>query len=65
MELIRSLLAVIAQSFSYESMFAWLKNPLSGIKREDVDILESYVIALGISGKRDGSPSGTGRIRDL
>lgn len=50
-ELIRSLLAVITQSFSYDSMFAWLKNPLSGIKREDVDILENYVIALGISGK--------------
>lgn len=51
-ELIRSLLDVIAQGFSYESMFAWLKNPLSGIKREDVDILENYVIALGIRGKK-------------
>lgn len=51
-ELVRSLLAVIAQSFSYDAMFAWLKNPLSGMERGEVDILETYVIALGISGKK-------------
>lgn len=51
-ELVRSLLAVIAQGFSYDAMFAWLKNPLSGMEREDVDILETYVIALGIRGKK-------------
>lgn len=51
-ELIRSLLAVVSQGFSYDSMFAWLKNPLSGMGREETDQLENYVIALGIRGKK-------------
>ena len=47
-EYIRSLLTMAEKNFTYESVFRYLRTGLSGIKREDVDILENYVIAMGI-----------------
>lgn len=49
-EYIRSLLAMAEQNFSYESVFRYLRTGLSGLERDEVDILENYVIALGIRG---------------
>lgn len=49
-ELIRSVLEVIIKDFSYESIFRYLKCGLTGIETEDIDILENYVLALGIRG---------------
>lgn len=49
-EFIRSALEVIIKDFSYESVFRYLKSGLTGIEREDIDILENYVMALGIRG---------------
>lgn len=47
-EYIRSLLAMAEKNFTYESVFRYLRTGLSGISREDVDVLENYVIAMGI-----------------
>jgi len=49
-EMIRSVLDIVRNNFDYESVFRYLRCGLSNIKREDVDILENYVIALGIRG---------------
>ena len=49
-EYIRSLLNMIKENFSYESVFRFLRTNLSGFSYDEVDELENYVIALGIRG---------------
>jgi len=51
-ELIRSALEVIIKDFSYEAVFRYLKCGLSDIAEEDRDILENYILASGIRGKK-------------
>lgn len=50
-ELIRSLLAIAATDFSYESVFGFLKNPLCSIDYDQICILENYVISYGFRGR--------------
>lgn len=50
-ELIRSVLSMISNNFDYESVFRYLRCGLVPFDKEEVDILENYVIALGIRGK--------------
>lgn len=49
-EYLRSLLAMIEQNFTYESVFRYLRTDLAGFTRDEIDILENYCIALGIRG---------------
>ena len=49
-ELISSALEAVEKQYTYESMFRLLRNPLIGLTRRQVDYLENYVKALGISG---------------
>lgn len=49
-ELIRAALEVVQKDFSYESVFRYLKTGLVTDRREMVDRLENYVVALGIRG---------------
>ena len=49
-ELIRSALEVISRNWAYDAIFRYLKTDLVDIKREDVDLLENYVLAYGIKG---------------
>lgn len=51
-EYIRSALEMIVQNFSYESVFRYLRCGMSGLKREEIDELENYVLALGIRGQK-------------
>lgn len=51
-EFIRSTLEMIADNFSYESVFRYLKSNMTSIDREDVDLLENYCLAVGIRGQR-------------
>ncbi|MGO5053673.1 helicase-exonuclease AddAB subunit AddB [Lachnospiraceae bacterium LCP25S3_G4] len=51
-EYIRSFLFMIIQNFSYESVFRFLRTGLFPLKSEQIDLLENYVIALGIRGYR-------------
>lgn len=51
-ELIRSVIEVIAKDFSYESIFRYLRCGLTQIAREDIDMIENYVLALGIRGSK-------------
>ena len=45
-----SLLNMVKDNFSYESVFRFLRTNLSGFTYGEVDELENYVIALGIRG---------------
>lgn len=49
-EYIRSLLGMIEQGFTYESVFRFLRTGLVGFSMQEIDKLENYVIALGLKG---------------
>ena len=49
---LRAALGVIIENYSYEAVFRFLKNKLCPIERDRVDILENYVLALGIRGEK-------------
>lgn len=49
-EYIRSLLSMIEQNFTYESVFRFLRAGFSSFTMGEIDALENYVIALGIRG---------------
>lgn len=50
--LVLSAIDIISKNWSYESVFGYLKTNLTGLDIEDVDVLENYVLAAGIKGKR-------------
>ena len=54
-EYIRSALEMAAKDFSYESVFRYLRCEMSAITREQADMLENYVLALGIRGYKKWS----------
>ena len=49
-EYLRSLLAMVEENFTYESVFRYLRTGLSGFTDSEVDRLENYCLALGIKG---------------
>lgn len=51
-ECIRAALAIMSSSFSYESMFRYLRTGLSNLTTEEIDELENYCLALGIRGRK-------------
>lgn len=51
-ELVRSALEAIIKDWSFEPVFRYLKTDLVPISREEVDLLENYVLAHGIRGNR-------------
>lgn len=50
--LILSILDMKKDNYSYSSVFRYLKSGLTGIDNTDISLLENYVIANGIKGKR-------------
>ena len=52
LEFVRSLLQVIEDNFSQEAMFRYLRCGLSQISEDEIDLLENYVLAAGIRGKK-------------
>ena len=51
-EYFRAALEMAVLDFSYESVFRYLRCQMSCITREEADLLENYVLALGIRGFR-------------
>ena len=51
-EYIKSALNIVAQNYSYESVFHYMRSGLADFEPGDVDRLENYVRALGIRGKK-------------
>lgn len=51
-EYIRAALEIMSTDYSYESVFRFIKNGLCGVDREQADILENYVLARGVRGRK-------------
>lgn len=51
-QLISSMFEIFLNNWSYEAVFSYLKTGLTGIKREDIDKIENYVLACGIRGSK-------------
>ena len=49
-EYVRSLLTMVEQNFSYESVFRYLRTNLTVLSKDEIDVLENYVVAMGIRG---------------
>ena len=49
-EYLRSLLAMVEQNYTYESVFRYLRTSLCGFTRDEVDRLENYCLALDLKG---------------
>ncbi|MCD8216536.1 MAG: PD-(D/E)XK nuclease family protein [Clostridiales bacterium] len=49
-ELIRAVLEVAENNYSYESVFRYLRTGLAGFRGEETDLLENYCIEKGIRG---------------
>lgn len=50
--LILSAFEVFIRNWSYESVFKYLKSGLTGLDRDNIDILENYILANGVKGFR-------------
>ena len=56
-ELLRSAVTIVSEDFSYEGVFRYLRTGLTDLSLEEIDLLENYVLALGIRGyKRWSEP---------
>lgn len=64
-EYIRSLLAMIEQNFTYESVFRFLRTGFTSFENEEIDMLENYVIALGIRGYKKWDECWTRKYRGV
>lgn len=64
-EYVRSLLAMIEQNFTYESVFRFLRTGFVPFQNEEIDELENYVIALGIRGYKKWSETWTRKYRGI
>ncbi|NSW89199.1 MAG: helicase-exonuclease AddAB subunit AddB [Firmicutes bacterium] len=51
-QLIISVFEIFIYNWSYEAVFRYLKTGLTGIPREDIDLIENYVLACGIRGNK-------------
>lgn len=49
-ETIRSVLAVLADDFSYDSVFRFLKAGMTDLTFEDIELLENYALKRGVRG---------------
>ncbi|MBQ2744127.1 MAG: exodeoxyribonuclease V subunit gamma [Lachnospiraceae bacterium] len=62
---IRGILQMADEDFSYESVFAYLKNDMSPLNRDEADILENYVLGCGVRGFKDYSNPFTKMHKDM
>ncbi|MDF2542645.1 MAG: addB [Herbinix sp.] len=51
-ELLRAAVSIVNEDYSYESVFRYLRTGLTTISTEEIDMLENYVIAMGIRGSK-------------
>lgn len=50
--LVNSIMEVFIRNWSYEAVFRYLKSGFSNIEAEDIDLIENYVLAAGIRGRK-------------
>ncbi|WP_406677805.1 helicase-exonuclease AddAB subunit AddB [Moorella sp. ACPs] len=52
LELVRAALETVLENWAYDPVFRYLKSDLVPVSREEVDLLENYVLAHGIRGRQ-------------
>ncbi len=62
-EYVRSLLDMVEQNFTYESVFRYLRTGMTGFTTDEVDRMENYVRATGIRGYKRWSEEWTRTTR--
>lgn len=62
-ELLRACVVVISEDFGYEGVFRYLRSGLTGCTKEEIDLLENYVLATGIRGHKRWAEPFTRRYR--
>ncbi|MBC8062193.1 MAG: helicase-exonuclease AddAB subunit AddB [Clostridiaceae bacterium] len=50
--LLKSIIDIFINNWSYDAVFAYLKTGLIRIEKEEIDLIENYVLANGIKGKK-------------
>lgn len=64
--LITSVIDIFNKNWSYESMFRYLKTGLLQLHKEEIDLLENYVLAYGIRGKKKWNQEWLyGKVEDI
>ena len=48
---INGALGIIENNYSYDSILGFLRTGMSGMEREDIDLLDNYCVAVGIRGR--------------
>ena len=51
-EMIRAVLEIVADNYSYEAMMRFLRCGFCGIDEDELDRLDNYLLAMGIQGKK-------------
>ncbi len=64
-ECIRSLFEIMTTDYSYESVFRYLRTSLGEYRKEDIDILENYVLKYGIRGRKAWNDKFLRKPRDM
>ncbi|MFR9133329.1 PD-(D/E)XK nuclease family protein [Frisingicoccus sp.] len=64
-EMLRSGMDVILKDFSYESVFRYLRSGYSLVAASEVDVLDNYLLATGIRGRKRWSEKFIKRYRDF
>ena len=55
---INGALGIIENNYSYDSILGFLRTGMSGMEREDIDLLDNYCVAVGIRGGENGMNHG-------
>lgn len=64
-EMLRSGMDVIYKDFSYESVFRYLRSGYSLVSASEVDVLDNYLLATGIRGRKRWNEKFIRRYRDF
>ena len=64
-EFIRAATEVVRTDFSYDAVFHYMKSPLAGFPKEEQDIFENYIRALGIKHYSRYKKEWRGKYRSL
>lgn len=64
-EYVRAAMNMVAEQFSYESVFRYLRCGLSSLTMHEVDVLENYCVALGIRGWKKWNEHWVRRYRGM
>lgn len=64
-EYLRSIIAMVEQNFTYDSVFRYLRSGYAKVTEDELDELENYVLALGIKGYKKWQEKWIRKTKDM